>query len=67
MFRLPLAEMPLRKRPDKERAVAIDGLTTIRSSLGPKDTMDRLEAQVKARGMSVFARIDHAAGAASAD
>jgi uncharacterized protein (DUF302 family) len=28
--------------------------------------MDRLEAQVKARGMSVFARIDHAAGASSA-
>jgi uncharacterized protein (DUF302 family) len=48
-----------------ERAVAIDGLTTIRSSLGPKDTMDRLEAAVKARGMSVFARIDHAAGASS--
>jgi len=48
-----------------ERAVAIDGLTTIKSSLGPKDTMDQLEAQVKATGMSVFARIDHAAGASS--
>ena len=46
--------------------MAIDGLTTIKSSFGPKDTMDRLEAQVKARGMSVFARIDHAAGASSA-
>ena len=45
--------------------MAIDGLTTIKSSLGPKDTMDRLEAQVKATGMSVFARIDHAAGASS--
>ena len=42
--------------------MAIDGLTTIKSSLGPKDTMDRLEARVKASGMSVFARIDHAAG-----
>jgi uncharacterized protein (DUF302 family) len=50
---------------DLERAVAIDGLTTIKSSLGPKETMDRLEAQVKARGMSMFARIDHAAGAAT--
>jgi uncharacterized protein (DUF302 family) len=48
-----------------ERAVAIDGLTTIGSSLGPKDTMDRLEAMVQARGMSVFARVDHAAGASS--
>jgi uncharacterized protein (DUF302 family) len=46
--------------------MAVDGLTTIKSSLGPKETMDRLETQVKARGMSVFARIDHAAGAASA-
>ena len=45
--------------------MAIDGLTTIKSSLGPKETMDRLETQVKARGMSVFARIDHAAGAAT--
>ena len=27
--------------------------------------MDRLEAEVKAKGLTVFARIDHAAGAAS--
>ena len=44
--------------------MAADGLTTIASSLGPKATMDRLEAEVKAKGMTVFARIDHAAGAA---
>jgi uncharacterized protein (DUF302 family) len=44
--------------------MAADGLTTIRSSYGPKDTMDRLEAAVKAKGLTVFARIDHAAGAA---
>jgi uncharacterized protein (DUF302 family) len=44
--------------------MAADGLTTIRSSHGPKDTMDRLEAEVRAKGMTVFARIDHAAGAA---
>ena len=41
--------------------MAADGLTTIRSSHGPKDTMDRLEAEVKAKGMTAFARIDHAA------
>jgi Domain of unknown function DUF302 len=28
--------------------------------------MDRLEAEIKANGMTVFARIDHAAGAAEA-
>jgi uncharacterized protein (DUF302 family) len=45
------------------QAMAADGLTTIRSSYGPKDTMNRLEAEVKAKGLIVFARIDHAAGA----
>jgi uncharacterized protein (DUF302 family) len=47
-------------------AMAADGLTTIASSYGPKETMDRLEAEIKAKGMTVFARIDHAAGAAQA-
>src|SRR5437588_6212122 len=47
------------------QAMAVDGLMTIRSSHGPKDTMDRLEAAVKAKGLTVFARIDHAAGAAA--
>ncbi len=42
----------------------VDGLTTIASSHGPKQTMDRLEAEIKAKGLTVFARIDHAAGAA---
>jgi uncharacterized protein (DUF302 family) len=44
--------------------MAVDGLTTLPSSHGPKDTMDRLEAALKAKGMTIFARIDHAAGAA---
>jgi uncharacterized protein (DUF302 family) len=44
--------------------MAADGLTTIPSSYGPKDTMNRFEAEVKAKGMTVFAQIDHAAGAA---
>jgi uncharacterized protein (DUF302 family) len=41
-----------------------DGLMTIRSSHAPKDTMSRLEAAVRAKGMTIFAKIDHAAGAA---
>ena len=44
--------------------MAADGLTTIRSHYGPEETMARLEAAVTARGMTVFAHIDHAAGAA---
>jgi len=46
--------------------VTIQGLITTKSSYGPKDTMDRLEATVKAKGLTVFARIDHAAGATAA-
>jgi uncharacterized protein (DUF302 family) len=41
-----------------------DGLVSVRSHNGPQETMDRLDAAVKARGMTVYARIDHAAGAA---
>jgi len=40
------------------------GLTTIRSSFRPKETVDRLEAEIRAMNMTLFARIDHAAGAA---
>jgi uncharacterized protein (DUF302 family) len=40
-----------------------DGLKTVESHFGPKETLDRLEADVKAKGLTVFARIDHAAGA----
>ena len=46
-------------------AMATDGLTIVQSPFGPKETMDRLEAEIKAKGMTVFARIDHAAGAAA--
>ena len=42
----------------------IEGLTSIQSSFGPKETMGRLEAEIRARGLNVFARINHAAGAA---
>jgi uncharacterized protein (DUF302 family) len=42
----------------------MEGLTSIRSAFGPKETMDRLQAEIRAQGMTVFTRIDHAAGAA---
>ena len=47
------------------RQVAKDGLITVRSNYGPEDTMNRFEAEVRAKGMTVFAHIDHAAGAAA--
>jgi uncharacterized protein (DUF302 family) len=46
--------------------MAVEGLITPRSNYGPKDTMDRLEAAVKGKGLTVFAHVDHAAGAAAA-
>jgi uncharacterized protein (DUF302 family) len=45
--------------------MAADGLITIKSSFGPEDTMKRLEAEVRAKGLTVFAHVDHAAGAAA--
>jgi uncharacterized protein (DUF302 family) len=45
-------------------AVASDGLIAVKSSLSAKNTMDKLEELAKQRGMTVFARVDHAAGAA---
>jgi uncharacterized protein (DUF302 family) len=39
-------------------------LITVSSRYGAKDTANRFAAGVEARGMTVFARIDHAAGAA---
>jgi uncharacterized protein (DUF302 family) len=46
--------------------MAVEGLTTIRSGFAPEQTLLRLEAELTARGMTIFARIDHAAGAAAA-
>jgi uncharacterized protein (DUF302 family) len=43
--------------------MAADGLITIRSAFGPEETMNRLEAEVRAKGLTVFAHVDHAAGA----
>jgi uncharacterized protein (DUF302 family) len=46
--------------------MAADGLTTLKSSRGPKETMDRLVAELQAKGLTIFARVDHAAGAREA-
>jgi uncharacterized protein (DUF302 family) len=42
----------------------MEGLKTLKSNFGPEKTMERLEAEIKAHGMTVFARINHAALAA---
>src|SRR6267154_1042429 len=39
----------------------MDGLTTIQSKFGPQETSKRFEAELKARGVTVFAGVNHAA------
>jgi len=46
--------------------MAENGLVTIASEYSVKETIDRLEAEAKSKGLTVFARIDHAAGASAA-
>jgi uncharacterized protein (DUF302 family) len=43
--------------------MAVDGLIIMPSGFGPKETVDRLESEIEAKGLTVFARVDHAAGA----
>jgi uncharacterized protein (DUF302 family) len=47
-------------------AMSGNGLITIPSAHTAKATIDRIEADVKSKGMTIFARIDHAAGAKEA-
>ena len=61
-LRLILATLALLSAPFI--AVAADGLIAIKSPHSAKDTMNRLEKIVRQKGLDVFARIDHAAGAA---
>ena len=44
-------------------AAAADGLMALKSPYPAKETMNRFEDNAKQRGLTIFARIDHAAGA----
>jgi uncharacterized protein (DUF302 family) len=43
----------------------VDGLITIPSKSSPEEAVAKLEAELRARSITLFARIDHAAGAAA--
>ena len=43
---------------------AADGLIAVKSPFPAKETMNRFEENAKQRGLNIFVRIDHAAGAA---
>jgi uncharacterized protein (DUF302 family) len=42
-----------------------EGVTQLISAYSAKETADRLAAEIAAKGLTLFARIDHAAGAAA--
>lgn len=44
-----------------------DGLITLPSRFGGRETAERLVAAIAERGLTLFARIDHAAGAAAVE
>ena len=46
---------------------ADNGLITLKSPYSVEQTLDRFEQALKAKGMTVFTRIDHAKGAAGVD
>lgn len=48
-------------------AIAAEGLVVKPSNYSVQETLDRLEATLKDKGLKIFARIDHQAGAAGAD
>lgn len=47
-----------------ENPQGVHGMIAVKSAHSVKVTMDKYEAAVKAKDMNVFARVDHAAGAA---
>ena len=46
-------------------AIADTGIQAVQSPHSVSDTLDRFETIAKSKGLKIFARIDHAAGAAS--
>src|SRR5262245_14218549 len=63
---LMVISLPGSSMPGSDSSHVVQGLTTVPSSFSPSQTMERLEAAIQRNGMEVFARIDHAAGAAKA-
>lgn len=44
-------------------AEAAEGLVSVKSPHGVKETLDRFETAARARALNIFLRVDHAAGA----
>jgi uncharacterized protein (DUF302 family) len=59
MARVLLATFIVLSRP----TLAAEGIIEVKSPYGAKETVDRLESFLKSKDMTIFARVDHAAGA----
>ena len=46
--------------------MAVEGLVTIPSNLGQRETLERLKAEIASHGLELFAEIDHAQNAKEA-
>ena len=64
MNRLPMLALLITYLTIPLIANAADGLVVVQSPLSAKDTMDRVQDNAEQRGLTIFARVDHAAGAA---
>lgn len=60
----PIAALALTAVVTVAAAAGADGMVSVKSPHSAKVTMDKLEATAKEKGLNIFARIDHAAGAA---
>jgi len=67
IFRVAVALVVVVLSSNLERTSSMpgDGLVSVQSSVSAHETLERLLAALATRNLTVFARIDHAAGAAS--
>ena len=66
LLALSVASAAMVSTPVVSTARADAGLINVKSTHGVGETADRLEAVLKKKGMNVFIRINHAAGAKKA-
>jgi len=50
----------------EDKSMTPEGVVTILSSFGPKETLDKLKAEIVSYGLELFAEIDHAKNAKEA-
>jgi uncharacterized protein (DUF302 family) len=49
--------------PTSDSVANKEGLAVVDSSFNPEETIARLQAEIQSKGLTIFAQVDHAAGA----